>query len=408
MPALTPTTILYIEDDEFSAHLMERLLVKGGFAFRHAATGLAGIELAGQIKPDLILVDINLPDIDGLVITTRLRTIESLQHTPIVAITSHSQKEGRQLALASGCDGYITKPINTRTVISQITDFLEGHQEKLSAKEEQQFLKVHTADVVQQLEGRVRQLAETNQQLQAANAQLREIDQQRARFFNIVSHELRTPFTPIRGYIDLLRDGAMGPLNPAQKHAVNIVANNLNNALRLLDDLLDLSKLKASGITMAPEPFSIKALLEEVAVSGRAFVENSEVDFRVDIADTLPCIQGDRGRIRQVILNLLNNAVKFTEKGSITLLARTEHDRVVIEVKDTGMGLLPDEIPHVFDEFWQSEDIHGTGIGTGLGLAISRYLVQAHGGKIWLDSEKGVGTTVSFSLPLAKDQNSQP
>ena len=395
-------TVLYIEDDKFSARLMERLLVTRGYEFRHAETGLAGIELANQERPDLILIDINLPDIDGLVITTRLRNIAGIQDKPIVAITSHSQIDGRQLALASGCDGSITKPINTKMLLTQIDEFLQGHQDKLSEIEAHEYLKAHAADVVQKLEERVRELAQKNDQLEAANAQLKEIDHQRAKFFNVVSHELRTPFTPIRGYIDLLSDGAMGPLNPQQQMAVEIIANNLSNALRLLDDLLDLSKLKASGITLSPELFQPNEMLNEVAKSGRAFVEKSKVEFNADIAPNLPMLYGDKGRIRQVILNLLNNAAKFTDEGSITLVASSDQDKVVFRVKDTGLGLLPEEIPQVFTEFWQSDDMHGTGIGTGLGLAISKYLVQAHRGKIWLESEKGVGTTVSFTIPVAE------
>jgi signal transduction histidine kinase len=288
-------------------------------------------------------------------------------------------------------------------VLSQIDSFLQGYQEKLSETEQHTYLKVHTADIVEQLEARVRELAESNQQLQEANARLQEIDQQRAKFFNVVSHELRTPFTPIRGYIDLLRDGAMGALTPPQKKAIDIVASNLDSALRLLDDLLDLSKLKASGITLSAQQFSAQDLLEEVAQSGRAYVENSsQVDFKTETDPNLPNLYGDKGRIRQVIMNLLNNAVKFTDKGSITLVAKIDEDNVIFRIKDTGQGLLPEEIPQVFNEFWQSDDIHGTGIGTGLGLAISKYLIQAHNGKIWLDSEKGVGTTVSFTIPITQ------
>lgn len=384
--------------------MMERLLISKGYDFKHAINGLDGLELAGQEDPDLILVDINLPDIDGLAITTRLRTLPVIKDKPIVAITSHLQLDGRQLALASGCDGYITKPIDVKQLLAQIERFLEGHQEKLSETEERVFLKAHTAEVVQRLEERVRELAEMNQRLQTLNMQLQELDRQRAKFFSIVSHELRTPFTPIRGYIDLLRDGAMGPLTPQQKQAIDIVAENLKNALRLLDDLLDLSKLKASGISLTYELFSAQELLEEVSRSGRAYVDNSNVLFKLELAKSLPFIYGDKGRLRQVILNLLNNAVKFTDYGSITLMATVERDRLVVRIKDTGSGLLPEEIPHVFNEFWQSQDIHGTGIGTGLGLAISKYLIEAHNGKIWLESEKDVGTTVSFSLPVADHQ----
>jgi len=393
-------TILYIEDDQTSARLMERLLVTKGYRFVHADNGLDGIKLASQEKPDLILTDINLPDIDGLAITTRLRGITAIQDKPIVAVTAYSAAGGRQLALASGCNGYITKPINIRNLPAQIDRFLNGHEERLSETEENTFLKVHSASLVAKLENRVKELAEANERLQ-------EIDRQRAHFFNVVSHELRTPFTPIKGYIDLLRDGAIGPLSPPQKQALEVISDNLKNALRLLDDLLDLSKLKAAGIALAPEDFPAKELLDEVAKSGKAYVENSTVAFEVDIAEELPEIYGDKGRLRQVILNLLNNAVKFTDEGSVCLMAGVDGDQLIVRVKDTGMGLLPEEIEQVFGEFWQSKDIHGTGIGTGLGLAISKYLIEAHDGEIWLESQKGVGTTVSFSIPILEETSQE-
>ncbi|HXW00593.1 MAG TPA: response regulator, partial [Anaerolineae bacterium] len=306
-------TVLYIEDDMTSARLMERLLTTKGYYFVHAANGLDGIKIAGEEEPDLILTDINLPDIDGLAITTRLRDIATIGTKPIVAITSHSQEAGRQLALACGCDGYITKPINIRTIFSQIENFLNGHQEKLSEAEERTFLKAHTADLVKKLESRVRELAEANQHLQEANHQLQEIDRQRAHFFNVVSHELRTPFTPIRGYIDLLRDGVMGPLAPRQQQAVNIVSINLKNALRLLDDLLDLSKLKSTGIALLPELFSAQELLDEIAKTGKAYVTNNSVTFETDIDPDLPSVYGDKGRIRQVVLNLLELMISFLQ-----------------------------------------------------------------------------------------------
>jgi signal transduction histidine kinase len=387
-------TILYIEDDQTSARLMERLLVTKGYRFLHAENGLAGIKLASEEHPDLILMDINLPDIDGLAITTRLRHIAGLEHRPIVAVTAEAQASGRQMALASGCNGYIAKPIDVNELPLQIHRFLDGHEEKLSQSEENTYLKAHTAGLVTKLENRVKELAE-------ANERLKEIDRQRAHFFNIVSHELRTPFTPIRGYIDLLRAGAMGPLTQPQRNAIEVISENLKNALRLLDDLLDFSKLKAAGIPLSPEIFSAKELFDDVVKSAQAYVENSPVAFETDIAKDLPLIYGDKGRLRQVILNLLNNAVKFTNAGSITLIGRIDHQNLVVRVKDTGIGLLPEEVDQVFSEFWQSKDIHGTGIGTGLGLSISKHLVQAHNGDIWLESEKGVGTTISFSIPVA-------
>jgi signal transduction histidine kinase len=386
------TTILYIADDVKSARLMKRVLTVKGYRFVHAANSMEGIRLADREMPDLVLTDIIPPDLNGLAVTTRLRNIMTMQHKPIVAITSQNQDDGRRLALACGCDGYITKPINTKSISAQIDSFLNGHQEKLSE-----------TDLVQKLESRVRELTEANQQLQETIREFQELDQQRAHFFDVVSHELRTPFTPIRGYMDLLASGAMGPLTPPQQQAVNVVNINLKNALRLLDDLLDLSKLKSSSISLSMEFFSVEELLDEITRVGKAFVENRAIDFETDITANLPLVYGDKGRIRQVILNFLNNAIKFTEEGSITLSAKVKQDMLIVSIKDTGKGMLPEEIPHVFKEFWQSKDAQGAGIGTGLGLAISKYLIEAHNGKIWLESEKGVGTTVSFIIPISKE-----
>jgi signal transduction histidine kinase len=393
-------TILYIEDDKTSARLMERLLVTKGYRFLHAENGLDGIKLASEERPDLILMDINLPDIDGLAITTRLRNITSLENQPIVAVTAEAQASGRQMALASGCNGYITKPIDVNELPVQINRFLDGHEEKLSQSEENTYLKAHTAGLVTKLENRVKELAE-------ANERLKEIDRQRAYFFNVVSHELRTPFTPIRGYIDLLRDGAMGALTEPQRNAIDVISENLRSALRLLDDLLDFSKLKATGIPLSLEIFSARELFDEVAKSAQAYVRNSPVAFETDIAKDLPLIYGDKGRLRQVILNLLNNAVKFTDEGSITLIAGKDEQKLIVNIKDTGIGLLPEEVDRVFSEFWQSQDIHGTGIGTGLGLSISKHLVEAHNGEIWLESQKGVGTTISFTIPVAGETQAE-
>lgn len=257
------------------------------------------------------------------------------------------------------------------------------------------FLKADTANLVHRLENQIKELTEANERLQ-------NLERQRAQFFNVISHELRTPFTPIRGYIDLLRKGALGSLTPPQQQALAVISESLNNALRLLDDLLDLSKLNATGLTLSPELFPIKELLAEVVKTGKTYVENSTVAFETDIPDDLPLIFGDKDRLRQVILKLLNMAVKFTPEGEITLSARVNEDKLVIRVKDTGLGLLPAEIPQVFDEFWQNPDMHDIGLGTGLGLAISKSLIEAHQGEIWIESEKGSGTTVSFSIPVTE------
>lgn len=400
----TSVMILYIGDDADSAQALQRRLENKGYAFKQAKQGLDGIEMASRYKPDLILVDINLSDIDSSSFIARLRIIPYFKETPIIIVASHAQLDGRRLALISGCDGYLAKPIQSKQLFMQIVRFV-GNPPDVNGQSDDP---AETSHDCQQLEVRVKELLALNERLRHQNEQLQELDRRRAKFFSVVSHDLRTPFTPIRGYIDLVRDGAMGELNDKQQHALGIVTENLGNALRLLDDLLDLSKLQANGITLSMALFSIQELLDEVARNGKTYVEKNDVEFKVDLPPDLPLIQGDRGRIRQVVLNLLNNAAKFTDQGSITLAAIADEDHITIQIKDTGAGLLPEEIPQVFDKFWESETIRSSGLGTGLGLAISRHLVQAHHGEIWLESEKDVGTTVSFTIPVAKMKDKLP
>ncbi len=398
----TRSTIVYIGDDKRTGDQLEQSLTKKGYTFRQVTKGSEGIEIASRDRPDFILVDVSLPDMDSAGLIARLRIIPGLKSKPIIIVASHSQLDGRRLALISGCDGYLAKPIVTRQLFAQISRFLDTALSAGTTNGDS----AHSANMLRQLELRVEELTRQNEQLRQENEQLQDLDQRRSKFFSVVSHDLRTPFTPIRGYLDLVRDGAMGELNPKQRHAINIVSDNLKNALRLLDDLLDLSKLQAKGISLSLELFSIRELLEEMDRSGKTYVEKNDVEFKMEVADDLPLIRGDRKRIRQVILNLLNNAAKFTDHGSITLIAKADENNVTICVKDTGSGLMPEEIPQVFDEFWRSETIRASGLGTGLGLAISRHLVQAHKGKIWLESEKGVGTTISFTIPIAKTEDS--
>lgn len=242
-------------------------------------------------------------------------------------------------------------------------------------------------DLISELENQI-------QALTAANQRLQQIDQQRAHFLSAVSHDLRTPFTPIRGYLDLLRDGALGPLNLQQQHAVNIINDNLQNALALLDDLLTLSKLQTQGITLSPESFSAQALLEEIIC-----LYNTG-QLKTNIAPDLPQIYGDREQLRQAILTLLNSAIRFNKEGPVALSAWKETGRLIISIQDKSLGLLPPEIPGIFDTFWQITEIEGFNIGTGLGLALSKHLVEAHQGRLCLENTHNEETRFLFEIPV--------
>jgi PAS domain S-box-containing protein len=234
-----------------------------------------------------------------------------------------------------------------------------------------------------------------------------EVDRLKSEFVATVSHELRTPMTSIRGYVDILLMGAAGALNENQTHFLGIVKNNTERLNILVNDLLDISRIEAGRVTLAPQSLDLRDLAEDVLADllRRSQEENKPMAFALDAAKNLPRAQGDAERIRQVMGNLVSNAYHYTpENGQITVRITTTDSEVQVDVVDTGVGIPVEDQGRIFDRFYRGEDplVLATP-GTGLGLAIVKQLVEMHNGRIWLKSEGvGKGSTFSFTLPVFK------
>ena len=234
-----------------------------------------------------------------------------------------------------------------------------------------------------------------------------EVDRLKSEFVATVSHELRTPMTSIRGYVDILLMGAAGALNENQTHFLGIVKNNTERLNILVNDLLDISRIEAGRVTLAPQSLDLRDVAEDVLADllRRSQEENKPMAFALDAAKNLPRAQGDAERIRQVMGNLVSNAYHYTpENGQITVRITTTDSEVQVDVVDTGVGIPVEDQGRIFDRFYRGEDplVLATP-GTGLGLAIVKQLVEMHNGHIWLKSDGlGKGSTFSFTLPLYK------
>ena len=235
-----------------------------------------------------------------------------------------------------------------------------------------------------------------------------EVDRLKSEFVATVSHELRTPMTSIRGYVDILLMGAAGALNENQTHFLSIVKNNTERLNILVNDLLDISRIEAGRVTLAPQSLDLRDLAEDALADllRRSQEENKPMAFALDAAKNLPRVQGDAERIRQVLGNLVSNAYHYTpENGQITVhITVTDGNEVQVDVMDTGVGIPVEDQGRIFDRFYRGEDplVLATP-GTGLGLAIVKQLVEMHNGRIWLKSEGiGKGSTFSFTLPVYK------
>jgi signal transduction histidine kinase len=241
--------------------------------------------------------------------------------------------------------------------------------------------------------------------------ELAELERLRAQFVAVASHELKTPLSVIKGYASLLRDGVYGELPEEQRKILMSIGDQADRLGRLIQQLLDISRFEAGGGRLEVQPIDVAELASELASSFEALAMQSDIDFRVTIADDAPdTIHGDPDRINEVIGNLLSNAFKFTPRnGSIELKVRpggrTDETSVVIEVVDTGVGIPEDKLPRIFEKFFQVEnEAQPKSVGSGLGLAISQEIVEAHGGTIGAESEVGEGTTFRVVLPVHPEE----
>ena len=231
---------------------------------------------------------------------------------------------------------------------------------------------------------------------------LKELDKMKSDFVSNVSHELRTPLTSIKGSVDNMLDGLTGSLNEKQIRYLNRIKSNTDRLSRLINDLLDLSRIESGHVEVRPTNLPLTALAEEVAEHMKALAAEKLIRIEIPPADPKVTAWADRDKVTQVLMNLISNAVKFTPRdGKITVaLEKNGSDYIQISVADTGPGILPEERNRIFSKFYQVANVDKQKPkGSGLGLAISKALVEMHGGKIWMESEVGKGSTFYFTLP---------
>ncbi len=239
-----------------------------------------------------------------------------------------------------------------------------------------------------------------NDELQHLYRELEGASRHKSEFLANMSHELRTPLNAILGFSQVLREELFGELNEKQQEYLDDILSSGNHLLSLINDVLDLSKVEAGQIELEIAPFSLRDALERGVVMVRERASKDGVRLALATDTEVDVVEGDERRIRQVIFNLLSNAVKFTpEGGSVDVGAAKVNGEVRVSVADTGPGLASEDHERIFEEFQQTEIGIEQREGTGLGLALSKRFVELHGGRIWVDSEPGKGSTFVFTLP---------
>ncbi len=366
-------TILHIEDDPQSLLLVRKLLTAAGHNVIETSSGLEGVRLAVERQPDLVLLDINIPDLDGYEVALLLRG--RAPGVPIVALTAEGD---RAQSLAVGCDGYLAKPIDVRQFPRQIAAYLAGHRERPDAEGSRTgLLRLQGARIAEHLEAKVHELSDANQRLVDA-------DRLRREFYRNVSHELATPLTPIVGYLNLLTRQELGPLTTAQRKALGAIEESLARLRGTIDALLDVTQLETGRMRFAFAPYGLADVVRRVVDARRGFFEQKRVRLVAHVPAGALQATGDAERLARAVLHLLDNALKFTPAGGTTAIeVRYSSTSAEIVVCDSGPGVRPELLKRIFEPFVQGDGSPTRQYGgAGVGLAIVRRVAEAHGGTV--------------------------
>ena len=404
-------TILYIEDDASSRLLVDRTLRFAGYKVFIAERGLEGIDLARAEHPDLILTDIDLPDISGRELTTMLRSDERFQKTPIVALTASGYGEQRDLAMAAGLTGYLTKPLDVETLPRQLDYYLSGGRDVIDEKRLSKAQTRYAQEVVNRLESRIRELEDKNQEL------IR-LDQTKDTFIQLTAHELRTPLTLLVGYSGLMQHSPeISELMERQPEMNDLVMGLLDGIRRMegiIDEIFTISRIMTNDIDPAISNVNLGQLMQVVLEKYRQVIVDRQLNIIFNQVSWPTNIRADGDLLQMVLSNLMSNAIKYTPNGgTVKIEATIDASYVYVRFVDNGIGIPPHELESIFETFYTANDpqFHTTsktafaGGGLGLGLAICKGIVHAHGGDIYAQStgrdyKKFPGSEFVLRLPL--------
>jgi len=225
-------------------------------------------------------------------------------------------------------------------------------------------------------------------------------------FVSIAAHDLKAPLAAIQSFLGVLLGGFAGELNDKQKHVIQRASQRINELLNLISNLLDIPRIEVGQLVQEMTEVSLAQVIDSFVEEGSSLAKQKGLKFSVHVPSDLSCVYGAPTRLQQVITNLVNNAINYTNEGEVVVRAVETDNEILVEVSDTGSGISPDDIPRLFEDFFRGSDVEHK--GTGLGLSISKRIVEAHGGKIWAESpcaETGKGSKICFTLPKKVNVN---
>jgi signal transduction histidine kinase len=349
---------------------------------------------------DLILLDYLLPDVDGLYLLSELKKI--VVDLPIIVLTGQGDEQIAVEMMKSGAADYLLKgKIDSTTLARAINNAIRVNQAEQAVKLANQRLRASN----ELLLSKNKELERQQQQIKLQNIKLQESSRLKSNFLATMSHELRTPMNAIMGFSQLLLRQRSDPLSSQQQNLIERIFHNSNNLLNMINELLDFSKIEAGKLELNPQQFDLAYLTKVTVEELRSLAIEKQLNLVADIQLKDNFIFQDANVIKRIIINLLSNALKFTESGQITVQVKEiDQTKIAIAVIDTGVGIAPEDRGKIFEAFRQADQsFTRQHSGTGLGLAITDSLTKMMGGKISVESTLGEGSTFTVEIPRKYD-----
>jgi signal transduction histidine kinase len=394
--AAAPARLLVVDDEENIVLTISEVLRLEGYEVDVAASGREAVaHLDRGPDYDLVLTDLHMEEGDGLSLLQEVRARAPL--TIVVVLTGFAAVESAIAALRHGAYDYLAKPCIIAELIHTVGRGIDHRRLMLAEREARTGLEKLNRELERRVEERTAELSHVNRELVEAN-RMKDI------FLATLSHELRTPLTPVLGWVNLLRSGGASADSAMLSQGLDAIERNARLQARLVDDLLDISRIVSGKLRIEWEPVDLCAVVGLATEPVRADATARDIKLAVELPNCPLVVQGAPLRLQQVVWNLLSNAVKFTPRGGqVRVRVWHEGGEARVEVSDTGVGIAPEFLPHVFDRFRQADGSTTRQYGgLGLGLAIVRALAELHGGWVVAESEgEGRGSRFTFGVPCA-------
>ncbi len=371
--------VLFVQDDDVLRRRVKDVLEASGFAVEVTGSGLDAVARALRTRPDLVIADVHLSDMEGTELTARLRRESALAGVPIVAMGGAVEERGA--ILAAGADGFVARAAD-EALPDRLREFLQGERERLSPERELEELRKLVGTMALRLEGAL------GGQRRAVG-KLVETAQLKSAFIHNLAHELSTPLTPLAGYLRILQSERTGALAEQQKRILDSMASAVGRLTRILDNLSDFASLETGHAPLVESRVEPDHLADEVAAEQRSAVRDARLHLQVQHSGAAPVL-ADARKLRQALSNLVSNAVKFSPHGGEVLIeVSRDAGRLRYAIYDQGPGVRAEEQERIFEPLHHAAARAGDEArppGSGLGLPVARRIAEAHGGRVWVES----------------------